>query len=449
MSLQKHKLALLEQFHELLESQKIASTRDTLEHLHPAEIARLIESLPSPKREILWRLLNPAVEGQVLLELSEDIRNMLIASTDTHELVTALKDMEVDDLADLFTDLPQKVIDGILGQLALADRKRLEQVVSHAEDTAGGLMNIDTVTITENITVAIVIRYLRMLKELPKQTDRLIVVDYKNHYLGTVLLSTLITHEPNAIIREMMDREAEPIHVDATADEVVNHFSDFDLMSAPVVDNQGQLLGRITVDDVLNQVRDTARQAEFEAAGLASDESLFGSIKSSLQGRGVWLGINLTTAVLASWVIHLFDTTIEKTIALAVLLPIVASMGGIAGNQTMTLLIRGIATGQVGSRNILPLLKKEFSIGAINSLIWGAVVAAITVAWFNNWLLGGIICIAIILNLINATLSGFYIPFILKRLHVDPAIAGSVILTTLTDILGIFLFLGLATLLLI
>ncbi|MGU9977302.1 MAG: magnesium transporter [Candidatus Oxydemutatoraceae bacterium WSBS_2016_MAG_OTU14] len=449
MSLQKNRQNLLEWFFHQIESQNLAGAKEKLEKLPPTEIARLLESLPQEQKDILRGLISVEVKGKVLLELSDDVRNELISKTDQQELVEAVKDMEADDFADLSANLPRKVVNRVLSQLGHDDRKALEQVASYPVDTAGGLMNIDTVTITENITIATALRYLRTLERLPEHTNFLYVVDDENNYLGRVRLAQLLTREPSIVIHDIMDKTLTPIPVNTSDKEVLNYFDDFDLTSAPVVDTDGKLLGRITIDDVLDHARHSARQVEFGAAGLASDESLFGSIRSSLRGRSMWLGINLLTALLASWTINLFDTTLEKTIALAVLLPVVASMGGIAGNQTMTLLIRGIATGQIAASNTIPLLKKELSISVINSLIWGAVVAVVSMAWFGSPLLGGIICIALIFNLVNATLVGFYTPFILNKLKIDPAIAGNVILTTITDIVGIFVFLGLGALLLL
>ncbi len=440
---------ILEQFSGLLSSGKMASTRRTLNNLHPTEIARLIESLPIQKRRILWGLLHPENAGEVLLEVSDDVRDDLIDVTDADELIRALKDLETDELADLFSNLPQTVTDGILQQLADQDRQRLEQVISYAEDSAGGLMDIDTISIRENISLDIVRRYLRMRQNLPEHTDSLFVVDHKNHYLGILSLSNLLTKSRSTLVREVMNTEIRGIDVNTPDTEVANLFQDFDLVSSPVIDVDGTLVGRITVDDVVDVIRKEARQVEFSAAGLPADESLFSATTTSAQRRGVWLGINLITAFLAAWVISLFEGTLEKLIALAILLPVVASMGGIAGTQTLTLIIRGIATGQVGQSNTFLILLKELRIGALNSLVWGLIVGLLAAYWFDNIFLGVMITIAMIVNLISAALAGVYIPVLMKKLGIDPAVAGGVVLTTITDIIGIFTFLGLATLFLL
>ena len=440
---------ILEEFSELLNSGKIVSTKRTLNHLHPTEIARLIEAMPVQKRRILWGLLHPRNAGEVLLEVSDDVRNDLIDATGSAELIDALKGLETDEMADLFADLPRTVTREILQQLADQDRQRLEQVIAYAENSAGGLMDVDTVSVRGDITLDIVRRYLRMRQSLPEHTDSLFVVDHQNRYLGTLSLSNLVTKSRNTLVREVMDTSLQGIDVGAPDTEVANLFQDFDLMSSPVVDADGTLVGRITVDDVVDVIRAAARHVEFGAAGLPEDESLFSTITTSAQRRGIWLGINLASAFLAAWVISQFATTLEQIIALAILLPIVASMGGIAGTQTLTLIIRGIAVGQVGHSNVLPLLRKELGVGALNSLFLGAVVGLATTYWFDNPFLGAVITVAMFVNLLCAAMAGVYIPVLFRKLGGDPAVGGGVVLTTATDIIGIFTFLGLATLFLL
>ena len=440
---------LLERFTELLRSGAMVRTQQNLKGLHPAEIADLLESLPIPQRRILWGLLTPEVEGEVLLEVSNGVREDLIDVTDPEELVAALEGLDTDKLADLFADLPTTVSDRALTGMAGQDRKRLEQVLSYDKDTAGGLMDLDAVTVRENVTLDVVLRYMRLRRELPPHTTQLIVINHSNRYLGTLQLSQLLTRNPDTPVSEVMDTGGRSIEAVTPASEVARLFEDHDLVSAPVIDEDKRLLGRITVDDVVDVIRSEAHQAEFSAAGLPLDENLFSPATASARRRALWLGINLATAFLAAWVISLFQGTLEKVIALAVLIPVVASMGGIAGSQTLTLVIRGIATGQIGRGNSMLLLLKELAVGLLNGGIWALVVASATILWFGDFLMGLIIGVAMIANLLCAALAGVSIPVFLKKLGIDPALAGGVVLTTITDVIGILAFLGLATIFLL
>ncbi len=440
---------LLERFTELLRSGATVRTQQNLKGLHPAEIADLLESLPISQRRILWGLLDPETEGAVLLEVSEGVREDLIGITDPEELASALAGLDVDKLADLFADLPATVSDRALTGMEAQDRKRLEQVLSYDKDSAGGLMDLDAITVRENVTLDIVLRYLRLRRELPPHTNKLIVVDYSNRYLGTLQLSQLLTKSPDTPVSEVMDSDSDSVEATAPASEVARLFEDRDLVSAPVVDEDNRLLGRITVDDVVDVIRGEAHQAEFSAAGLPLDENLFSPAPASARRRALWLGVNLATAFLAAWVISLFQGTLEKVIALAVLIPVVASMGGIAGGQTLTLVIRGIATGQVGRGNSLLLLLKESAVGLLNGAVWALIVALVTIFWFGDFLMGLIIGVAMIVNLLCAALAGVSIPMFLRKLGIDPALAGGVMLTTITDVIGILAFLGLATIFLL
>ncbi len=440
---------LLERFTELLNSGAMARTQQNLKGLHPAEIADLLESLPIPQRRILWGLLSPEVEGEVLHEVGEGVRGDLIDVTDPEELVTALEGLDVDKLADLFTELPSTVSNRALAGMEAQNRKRLERVLSYDKDSAGGLMDLDTVTVRTNVTIDIVLRYLRMRRQLPPYTNKLIVVDNSNRYLGTLQLSKLLTENPDTPVLEIMDRDSMSIEAETSASEVARLFEDRNLVSAPVVDKDRRLLGRITIDDVVDVIRSEAQQAEFSAAGLPLDENLFNPAAESARRRALWLGVNLATAFLASWVISLFQGTLEKVIALAVLIPVVASMGGIAGGQTLTLVIRGIATGQIGRGNTQRLLLKESAVGLLNGGVWALTVALVTIFWFGDPFMGLIIGAAMIVNLLCAGLAGVSIPVLLKKLGIDPALAGGVVLTTITDVVGILAFLGLATIFLL
>ncbi len=440
---------LLKRFTELLRSGVMVRTQQNLKGLRPAEIADLLESLPIPQRRILWRLLTPEVEGEILHEVSEGVREDLIDVTDPEELVSALEGLDLDKLADLFADLPATVSDRALAGMEAQDRKRLEQVLSYDKDSAGGLMDLDAVTVRGNVTLDIVLRYLRLRRELPPHTNTLIVVDHSNRYLGTLQLSQLLTRSPDTPVSKVMNTDGKSIEADTPASEVARLFEAHDLMSAPVVDKNRQLLGRITVDDVVDVIRGEAHQAEFSAAGLPLDENLFSPAVTSARRRALWLGVNLATAFLAAWVISLFQGTLEKIIALAVLIPVVASMGGIAGGQTLTLVIRGIATGQIGPGNSLLLLLKESAVGLLNGATWALIVALTTIVWFGDFSMGLIIGAAMIVNFLCAALAGVSIPVLLKKLGIDPALAGGVVLTTITDVIGILAFLGLATIFLL
>ena len=440
---------LLEKFTELLRSGAMVRTQQNLKGLHPAEIADLLESLPISQRRILWGLLNPEIEGEVLLEISGSVREDLIDITDPEELLSALEGLDTDKLADLFADLPATVSDRSLTSMEAQDRKRLEQVLSYNKDSAGGLMDLDAVTVRENVTLDIVLRYLRMRGELPQHTNKLIVVDHSNHYLGTLQLSQLLTENPDIPVSQIMNSDSKSIEATTSASEVARLFEDRNLISAPVIDENNRLLGRITVDDVVDVIRDEAHQAEFSAAGLPLDENLFSPAATSARRRALWLGINLATAFLAAWVISLFQDTLEKVIVLAVLIPVVASMGGIAGGQTLTLVIRGLATGQVGRGNSLLLLLKESTVGLLNSAAWALIVMLVTLFWIGDFSVALIIGAAMIVNLLCAALAGVSIPLLLEKLGIDPALAGGVLLTTITDVIGILAFLGLATIFLL
>lgn len=429
-----------------LEAGKLQHVWTMLNDLHPAEIAELLESLRPAEREIVWNLVDPESDGEVLLHVNDEVRAALIEAMEPHELVAATEGMDMDDLADLIEDLPDAVIREVVRSMDKQNRQRLESVLSYTEDSAGGLMNTDTVTVRADVTLDVVLRYLRLRGEIPELTDSLIVVNRFDKYLGTLALSKLLTSDPGLTVAEVMDRELEPIAATMPATEVARTFERRDLVTAPVVDDNGKLLGRITIDDVVDVIRDEADHSIMSMAGLSEEEDMFAPVVASSRRRAVWLGINLMTAFLAAWVIGLFQGTLEKAVALAVLMPITASMGGIAGTQTLTLVIRGLALGQVGKANARWLMIKELAVGALNGVVWALVVAMVAVAWFHNMEIGGFIAAAMVINLICAALAGFLIPIGLRKIGIDPALAGSVILTTITDVVGYVAFLGLATL---
>lgn len=429
-----------------LESGTLRKLRAMVNDLHPAEIAHLLESMPSPQREIVWELVARENEGDVLVHVNEEVRARLIRTMDTRELVAATEGLDTDDLADLLQTLPNTVIQQVLRSMDKQNRQRLEQVLSFREDSAGGLMNTDTITVRADVTLDVVLRYLRLRGEIPALTDNLIVVNRHDRYLGVLPLTDLLTKEPDLTVAEVMNSKLEGIAAATPAREVANLFERRDLVSAPVVDENGRLLGRITIDDVVDVIRDEGEHSLMSLTGLSEDEDIFSPVLPATRRRALWLGVNLLTAFIASSVVGLFQNTINHVVALAVLMPIVASMGGIAGSQTLTLVIRGLALGQLGQANVRWLLFKEIAVAVLNGLLWAIVVAVVVVAWFENMRLGAIIAAAMVINLLCAALAGVAIPLVERRLGIDPALAGTVVLTTVTDVMGFLSFLGLATL---
>lgn len=426
-----------------LDQGTLRSAHRMIDAMHPAEIALLLESLPPAQREIVWEFVDPDVEGEVLVELNENVRQALIEGMDAEELVAAAEGMEVDDLADLIGDLPEAVTRQLLRSMDQQDRDRLHTVLSYPEDSAGGLMNTDTVSVRGDVNLEVVLRYLRMRGELPERTDSLFVVDRRGKYLGSVPLARLLTEDTERTIGEIIEAEAPRIDPTTAAHDVADLFEDRDLVSAAVVGPDGKLLGRITIDDVVDVIREEAEHSVMSMAGLADEEDIFAGVVQSTQRRLLWLGVNLVTAILAALVVSAFESTIEKVAALAALMPIVASMGGIAGTQTVTLIIRGLALGQVQWSNARWLLFKEIAVGGLNGLIYAAIVGFITAFWFGTWQIATIIAAAMLVNLLAAGTVGVVIPLALRRLRIDPALSAGVILTTFTDCIGFATLLGL------
>jgi len=440
----------LDRLHAALESGTLQQARRMLNALHPGEIAHLLESLPLAQRDIVWRLVNEENGGEVLILVADEVRADLISKMATAELLAATEGLDTDDLADLIQELPLAITREILDSLDHQRREQLEAILSYPEDTAGGLMNPDTITVRPEVTLDVVMRYLRHFRDkMPPQTDILMVANRDGKYLGVLPLTVLVTHDPDETVAEVMSLDVRGIPASWDDGKVANRFEQHDLISAPVVDDNGKLIGRITIDDVVDVIREEGEHQFMGQAGLSEDEDMFAPVWISTRRRALWLGINLITALLASWVIGLFEATIEKVVALAVLMPIVASMGGIAGSQTLTLTIRGIALGQLSSKNTRWLILKELAVGSLNSLIWAGVVAVIAGFWFHDANIGLLIATAMCINLILAALTGTVLPMALAKLGIDPALAGSVLLTTVTDIVGFLSFLGLATLFLI
>ena len=432
-----------------LEAGKARGAQRLINALHPAEIALLLESLPPVQRELAWELVDRELDGDVLVELSDEVRSELIDEMDAHEIVAAAEGLDFDDLADLLAEVPEAVTRQVLRSMDQQDRVRLTQALAYPEDTAGGLMNMDTVSVRMDVTLGVVLRYLRMRGELPERTDCLFVVDRHDRYLGALPITRLLTEDEEQTVDEVIDSTVAGIAPETPATEVAHLFEGRDLLSAAVVGMDGRLLGRVTIDDVIDVVREQAEHPLLTAAGLEDEEDVFAGVRKSARRRALWLGINLVTAFVASWVVGLFEATIDKVVALAVLMPVVASMGGIAGTQTVTLIIRGIALGQIQQSNARWLFFKELSVAALNGVVWATVVALATWAWFGTWTIAAVICAAIVINIAAAAVAGVLIPLALQRMRIDPALAGGVILTTVTDVVGFAALLGLGTIFLI
>ena len=431
---------------EAVKSGRFVRMRRLLASLHPAETAHLLESLPPAERKVCWPIINPDLRGDVLSYVGEDVRADLIQYMDTADIISATEDLDVDDVADILQVLPSHVMREVLRAMDIQHRRRVETLLAYEEDTAGGLMNTDVITVRSDITLEVVLRYLRLLGNVPTNTDSLYVVDHEDHYIGTLELAKLVSRSRSLTVSEVMSHQIEAIDANTPESDVAHRFEKHNLISAPVVDPENRLLGRITIDDVVDVIRDEAEHSMLSLAGLGEDEDTFAPVKKSVHRRSLWLGVNLLTAFLAAWVIGLFDTTIEKQVALAILMPIVASMGGVAGSQTLTLVIRSMALGQLNDSNQRWLLRKELLVGASNGLIWAIAVALVTILWFNSLALGILIGVAIIINLVAAALAGVAIPLLLKKFGSDPALSGGVLLTTVTDVVGFVAFLGFATL---
>ncbi|HET7307042.1 MAG TPA: magnesium transporter [Gammaproteobacteria bacterium] len=439
----------LQQLREALESGEFQHLRRMLHSLHPAEIALLLESLPQAEREIVWGIVDPDDHGEILLHLNDQARAQLIEGMDAAALLAAAEGLEMDDLADLIADLPEAVTQRLLYSMDADNRERLQTVLSYPADTAGGLMNTDPVTVRADVSVDVVLRYLRLRGELPEQTDALFVVDRYQKYLGALPVAMLVTYDPNRVVGEIMDTEIRPFDVGLSEREVTQRFENLDLMSAPVVDANGVLVGRITIDDVVDVIRDEAERNLMTLAGLDEEEDIFAPVLASARRRALWLGVQLLTAFIAARVIGLFEAPLEKIVALAVLMPIVPSMGGVAGTQTLTVMIRAMALGQIDITNAYYMLRKEIGVAMLNGLLWSVIVAAIAIVWFHSVDIGIAIAVAMAVNLLVAAAAGVGLPLVLRRFGIDPALAGSVILTTVTDVVGFAVFLGLGGLILL
>ena len=433
-----------------LESDQVAGIRKTLTSLNPPEIARLLESLTVDKRKIIWQLVGQDDEGEILKELVDDVRQNLIEEMDASELIAVTQDMELDDLADLLIDLPEAITEQIITALDQQDQVRLESVMSYEENTAGGLTNPRIVSVRRGITIEVLIRYLRKLRKLPEDTNYIYIVNKHNEYLGAVKLVDLFIENKEKNIEDIMDESVKAFAAETDSHEVSLDFQDLDITSAPVVDNRNKLLGQITIDDVVDVIQDQVNSEIFNMAGLDDEDDIFAPVLVSSKRRAVWLGMNLITAFIVAGAVGLFQEILGQIVILAVLMPIVASMGGVAGNQTLILVIRGIATQKIQRSNAIRLLIKEGSVALLNGFTWSIVVSVLAVVLFQTpWNIGFIVGAAMLLNILASAIAGVSIPFLLKRVGIDPALAGGVMMTTLTDVLGFITFLGLATLFLL
>jgi magnesium transporter len=417
-----------------------------LSGLHSAEIARLLEAIHPKSRVQLWLNIEPGTQGEILKDLSEDVQTQLLKKMDVDSIVKATEGLDMDDLADIVPYLPESALHNLLLTLDHKHGDHLKRVLSYPEDSAGGLMNIDIITVRDDVTVRTVIRYLRLLKKMPVDTDQVFVVDRAYKYIGAIHISTLLTNEAEQNINPLINKTLKPILADISENEVAHLFEQRNLISAPVVDENNQLIGRITIDDVVDVIRDEAEHSVMSMAGLDEEEDVFAPVMQSTKRRSVWLGVNLITVFIAVFFIGLFEATLQEKIALAILMPVVASMGGIAGTQTLILVTRGIATGRVTTSNLKVLMNKEVAIGLLNGVVWSIVIGIATYVWFADMMLSMVIALAIIVNLIFAAFSGAFLPSLLIKFKIDPALAGGVILTTITDVIGFVAFLGLAAL---
>ncbi|MGK0373921.1 MAG: magnesium transporter [Arenicella sp.] len=434
---------------ELLNANDSAAVAALFAEAHPADIADALEQLTPVNRPLAWVHVPIEVKGEVLTELSEGVFKNLAHDLDNRELVNAIKALDIDELADLIPDLPEALLADVLFEVDTQTRANLGEVLSYPEDSAGGLMNLDATVVRDNLSLDVVLHYLRLKTELPEHTDTIYLVDRQNRLTGILPIDRLITRPGKDLaLTHIIDN---PVSFQCLDDEedVAKAFADYDLSSAPVVDKNNALLGRITIDDVVDVIRDQAEHDFMAAAGLKEDEDIFAPVAKTSRNRTVWLAVNLVTALLGSWVIGLFEGSIQQLVALAVLMPIVASMGGNAGTQTLTVVIRGMSVGTISRGNMMTVLKKETMVGVLNGLIWAIVIAFIATLWFQNIFLGLVIAAAMIANLVMGAIAGVCIPIFLDKMKIDPALAGGVALTTVTDVVGYFSVLGLATVLLL
>jgi magnesium transporter len=445
----------LRELRELLQREKPLAKRDLvalrarLERLHPADIAYVLEALPLEERLVVWDLVKADRDGDILLEVSEAVRESLIAHMDSEELVAATETLEADELADLAADLPPSVIEEVVQSLPAEERERLRAALSYPEGSVGAIMDFDHVAVRDDVTLEAVTRYLRRMDELPDHTDQLFVVDREHSLKGVLPLARLIVSDLELEVSAVMLPESVKLYAEDRAEDAASAFERYDLVSAPVVDGAGRLIGRLTVDAVVDYIRQRSAESQLAEAGLAHEEDVFAPVLDSFKNRWAWLAVNLVTAFIASRVIGAFEDSIAQLVALAALMPIVAGIGGNSGNQTITMIVRAMALGQIDGPVWMKLLAKEVGVALLNGVVWGSLLGAIAYAFYRNVALGGVMALAMILNLMLAALMGVAIPWLRARFGKDPAVGSSVLITACTDSGGFFIFLGLATLFLV
>ena len=423
-------------------SSSLNQVKRILGNMHSSEIAHSLESLPPKERQLLWSMIEIEDEGEIIAELNDEIQQELIAEISPDELIKIIEDLELDEIVDILQALPESKTQNILSSMSQRDQKRIKEALVYPEDSAGGLMNTDIISVRPKHSIEVVMRYLRAQKKLPKNTDQIFVVSRDNKYLGALPVSSILVSEPSLNTRELMETATEPLDADFIDKDVARLFEQNDWVSAPVVDKNSRLIGRITIDDVVDVIIEDADQNFLGMAGIAEDT--FAAPARAARGRVLWLSINLMTAFIASMTIGLFQATIDEIVYLAILMPIVASMGGVAGTQTLTIVIRGLTLQQINSTNLNWLFKREVAVSIVNGILLSILVGGITYLWFESFVLSLVISIAMVINLISSAFAGILIPIILRKFNQDPAIAGSVVVTTVTDVIGFFSFLGLA-----
>ena len=423
-------------------SSSLNQVKRILGNMHSSEIAHSLESLPPKERQLLWSMIEIEDEGEIIAELNDEIQQELIAEITTDELIKIIEDLELDEIVDILQALPESKTQNILSSMSQRDQKRIKGALVYPEDSAGGLMNTDIISVRPKHSIEVVMRYLRAQKKLPKNTDQIFVVSRENKYLGALPVSSILVSEPLLNTRELMETATKPLDADLIDKDVARLFEQNDWVSAPVVDKNSHLIGRITIDDVVDVIIEDADQNFLGMAGIAEDT--FAAPARAARGRVLWLSINLMTAFIASMTIGMFQATIDQIVYLAILMPIVASMGGVAGTQTLTIMIRGLTLQQINSSNLNWLFKREVAVSVVNGMVLSILVGGITYLWFESYVLSLVISIAMVINLISSAIAGILIPIILRKFNQDPAIAGSVVVTTVTDVIGFFSFLGLA-----
>lgn len=439
--------------HELVESlvhrQNKIELQNILNALHPADVAHILEALPLDDRLYLWDLVKVDRDGDILLEVSDAVRHTLIADMDSKELLAAAEQLDTDQLADLAPDLPKDVLQDLMNSLDTLNRERLQSALSYPEDSVGALMDFDVVTIREDITIEVALRYLRRLEVLPDHTDKIFVIDRFDSIKGVLPITNMLVKDLDETVENAMAEDVVLFHPEDVATEAAKAFERYDLVSAPVVDHNNKLIGRLTVDEVMDYIREESDADRLSMAGLREEEDFFSSVWDSVSNRWAWLAINLVTALIASRVIGLFENSIGQVVALAALMPIVAGIGGNSGNQTTTMIVRGLAIGQISGSNMKSQVNKELGVALVNGLIWGGVLGGVTYALYADYRLSLVMTAAITLNLLLAALMGVVIPLVMNQFGKDPAVGSSVLITAMTDSGGFFIFLGLATIFLL